>query len=109
MEICGYDSLHKVYLIFCPRGKGVAFREIVQVHLPSRRRTTVKGKNLFPWEEILSSKSSSQFSSDIIRTVKVKCKINFGSIKGYVICKVVREYSGKSQGIFKWKMNGNPE
>ena len=75
----------KIY-IFCSKGKDSLSRKIIHA-------------------QILSFKSNSKFSRDTIDSVKVKNVTNFESVKGYRKSKM----SGKSQGSWKLRLNGNPE
>ena len=76
------DSLQKIYL-FCSRGERMYFLMRYLSPPSSSLRGTLKGKNLLPWEQILSFKSNPQILSDTVSTIKVKNKNDFLYVRGY--------------------------
>ena len=60
-------------------------------------------------EQILSFKSNPQILSDTVSTIKLKNKIDFFICQRVWKQQNVREKLGKSQGIWRWMISGNPD
>ena len=89
---------------FVQEGKGCTFSwDSLSSSLSSLGATFI-GKNLLPWEQILFFKSNPQIRSDIVSVIKVKNKNTFYLSEGMKNC----EMSGKSEGILRWMISGNP-
>ena len=105
---CGRQSSENVFILF-KREKDVLSHEIVKAHLPPHWGLLLKERICSLGEQILTFKSNSQILSDTASTIKLKNKNNFfSSVRGYGKLQTVRKKSGKSQGILKWMMSGNP-
>ena len=89
--------LQKIYLFFL-RGEKIYF--LMRWGLLLKERICSHG------EQILSFNSNPQIRSDTVSTIKLKNKNDFvlDLSEGMANCKM----SGKSQGIWRWMISGNP-
>ena len=59
-------------------------------------------------EQIISFKISPKFAVIQLAQLNKRIKIIFSSVRGYGKLQKVGEKSGKSQGILRWMISGNP-
>ena len=110
LKINGYgrQTSENLFILF-NREKGVLSHEIVLAHLPPHWGLPLKERICSLGKQILSFKSNPQIRSDTVSTSKLKNKNDFFRfIRGYGKLSNVREKSGKSQGISRWMISGNP-
>ena len=80
------QSSENLHVLF--KGKENILKWVVQAHLQHHWGILLKKRICSLEEQFLSFKSSTQFQGDIVCTVEVKIKTNFGSVKR--ICKTVK-------------------
>ena len=108
LKINGYGRQSSENL-FCSRGESiynVCSLEIGLSPSPFSLGVTLKGKNLLPWNLRLLLKERICSPSTI--KVKNKKRFSFDLSDGMEKCKMLGKRSGKSQGILRLLISGNP-